>query len=140
MWGRSERRDPDPTEEGDAFRTGRYADYLVSRRQLVPPWAWVNALAHGSEVLVASLALAEPGPRDAAVELRSWYAARKALAEEVVSTLGVQGCSLDELQQGVLVGLELELAALNTWASPDPEELTCLVLDALHAYRDRSRH
>lgn len=140
MWGRGERRQiPDSAGEADAYRSGRYADYLVSCGAPVPPWAWMNALAHGGDVLVASLALAEGGPRGTAPALEPWYLVRKAIAEEVVVTLTIEGCTLGELQAGLLVGLELELAAVDPWVAVDPEGLTCLVLEELHAYRERSR-
>lgn len=139
VWHRPDRRPVEPEDEGDWFRTGRYADYLVAHRRPVPAWAWLNALAEGSEVLVASLALAEPGPRDAAEELRGWYALRKALAEEVVGTIGAEGCSLAEVQAAVLAGLELELAAASAWSAPDTDEVSAIVLQALQSFRDHSR-
>lgn len=129
----------DDEGRGAAYRAGRYADYLVSCDAEVPSWAWMNATAHGGEVLVASLALAEGGPRGTPPALEAWYRARKAIAEEVVVTLTVQGCTLAQLQAELLLGIELELAAVEGWATVHPEELTCLVLDALHSFRHSSR-
>lgn len=139
MWHRADRSEPDGRGETDAYQSGRYADYLVGRGAGVPAWAWMNAVARGSEVLVASLALAEGSPRDAPERLRGWYLARKAIAEEAMSTIADEECTLAELQRGVLRGLELELAAVSIWAVPDPEELICLALEALHTYRNPSR-
>jgi hypothetical protein len=139
MWGRGHQRDADDEGRAAAYRAGRYADYLVSCDAEVPPWAWMNAPAHGGEVLVASLALAEGGPRGTAPTLEAWYRARKAIAEEVVVTLTLQGCTLAQLQAELLLGLELELAAATGWATVGPADLTCLVLDALHTFRRRSR-
>lgn len=139
MWHRAERNEPDERGEASAYESGRYADYLISRGADVPAWAWMNAVARGSEVLVASLALAEGSPRDAPERLRGWYLARKAIAEEAMSTIADEECTLAELQRGVLRGLELELAAVSIWAVPDPEELICLALEALHTYRNPSR-
>jgi hypothetical protein len=142
MWHRGERSDGGPSRNGDelaAYRMGRYADYLIQRGAEVPLWAWLNGVAEGSEVLVASLALAEGSPRGAPVELRGWYLARKTIAEEVLATLSVEGGTLAQLQEAVLVGLQLELAAAGEQTEVGPDELACLTLDALHAYRDPSR-
>ena len=137
MWRRVENEVP---EEHESFRAGCYADHLVAAKQEVPPWAWLNALAQGSEVLVASLAVAQPGPRGAPPELHRWYVTRKALAAEVMRTLTAEGCSLVELQHDVLRGLELELAAAASWAAPpEPQEVTGMVLEALHAFGGHRR-
>ena len=115
-----------------AFSSGRYADYLVGQGQLAPAWAWVNTVARGSTLLVASLAMADV-PGEAPEELRCWYRARKAMAQVVMEQLTQRRIPLAELQRRALVGLELELAATADASPRGPVETTCLVVDALVA-------
>lgn len=106
------RRDPD-RELGEelvaaceAFLEGRYAEHLERRGLRVPPWAWVNLLAHGTaaELDAARRVLADgEGPGAA------WRAARAFLAREVLEAAQAAGTDLADLQRRVLVPLELEL-------------------------------
>ena len=117
-----------------AFSSGRYADYLAGRGLPAPAWAWVNTVARGSTLLVASLAMADV-PGEAPEELRCWYRARKAMSQVVMEQLAQHQhrIPLAELQRRALVGLELELAATADAFPRGPVETTCLVVDALVA-------
>jgi hypothetical protein len=124
----------DPTEAPLAFWNGRYADFLLQRGEHVPCWAWMNALAHGSTLLVASLATATPVPDQLGEDLRPWFRARKAMALAVMELVSREGVRLRELQEKVLIGLELELAATIGHYERGPMETACLVVDGLEAY------
>lgn len=120
-----------------SFWNGRYADHLLQRGQAVPAWAWVNALAHGSTLLVASLATATPPAPDLTDAVSSWMRARKAMALAVMELVSREGIRLRELQLQVLVGIELELAAMDGVVNRGPIETACLVVDTLQAYSDQ---
>ena len=117
-----------------AYTLGRYADFLAEHGRSVPAWAWLNAVARGSEGLVASLALAEPAGPDTPGSLQDWYDARTVIAQEVVGTVAVHGCSLAVLQRDVLAGVELELAAMEGCAEPGPDDLVEMVLNHLFSF------
>jgi hypothetical protein len=128
--------DVDQAEELDAYLHGRYADHLMAHDRVVPAWAWVNVLGHGSDVLISAVALAQPGPHELPESYRAWFRVRKALAEEIVRVLADTGCTLDTLQHEVLQGVELELAGSSEWFVRGPLETACVVLEALSAFRD----
>lgn len=118
-----------------AFESGRYAELLLSSGESIPPWAWLNALAHGDGLRVASLAASDAGASRAAGDVRSWFQVRRLLADELVSMVSGGVCSLALVQRQVLRGIELELAASEGWIERDPLSAAWLVLDALGEFR-----
>ena len=95
--------------ECEAYLAGHYAQYLREAKRLIPTWAWLNVLAHGSEDDVAALAAGEPcrrGSTDAPV----WQQAVAFLAQEVLNQVAARGRPLADLQRSTLVPLEFELA------------------------------
>lgn len=128
-------RRPDPEQEladelvaaCEAFLAGRSAEHLAARRLRVPPWAWINLLAHGSADAIEAARRTDVAVADATAP---WRAARADLAREVLEAAAAAGTSLDDLQRRVLVPLEFELmrwpAAL--W---DPRHVVLRVLSVL---------
>lgn len=129
----------DPAAGPTAFWNGRYAEHLIRQGAPVPAWAWLNALAHGSTLLVASLATAPPVTDDLPEELHPWARARKALALAVMELVSREGIRLRELQLLVLTGIELELAATEDIFRRGPIETACLVTETLEAYCEQRR-
>lgn len=123
----------EPREAVVAYRSGRYVEYLAEREKPVPAWAWLNAMAHGSVVLVSSLAVAGVLAYEYDQPVRAWHRARKTMAMAVMENAGRRRCSLADVQAEVLCGLELELAATAGVYDRGPIETTCMVLDALGA-------
>ncbi len=118
--------------ECEAFLSGHLALCLGQQKRLVPAWAWLNALAHGSEDDIAALAAARPEPPGAnswAAPL--WHQALAFLAHELMYQVARQGRPLAELQRSTLVPLELELARRSVPTSTKPGELVASVLRAL---------
>jgi hypothetical protein len=89
----------------EAVLAGRYVEYLERRGDRVPPWAWTNLLAHGTE---EALRRATKSGRRPYWEVNVWRRARAFLATEVLDA-GIRAGSLLSLQADVLVPLELEL-------------------------------
>jgi hypothetical protein len=128
----------DPLAALEAYRSGRYAEFLLDEGSAVPGWAWVNALAHGNVLDIASVAVAGPSPRGLAQEYRPWFRARSAMAQAVVRLTVRQGYRLRDVQQSVLLGIELELAATAGSLERGPVEITALVLEGLEASAPRA--
>ena len=105
---------PDPgrelAEECAAFLAGAYPAWLARHGRDIPPWAWLNPVAHGSQTELHTLASgyrpahedpsAHPGPTV------TWAEAVGALADE---RTGFD--DPDQSQRELLVPLELRLAS-----------------------------
>lgn len=95
-------------DESEAFLTGHLVERLVSHDETVPPWAWMNLLAHGTQAeLAAASRSREPHP------LITWRSVRSRLATEVLDIAPCRG-GLAQLQRDLLIPLELELASRDS--------------------------
>jgi hypothetical protein len=94
-------------QEAEAFLNGTLAEYWEDRGILVPVWAWINLLAHGSGAQIAH-SISRPGR--VRRPGRSWAIARAYLAYEVLDLVDPE-FTLSDMQATVLVPLELEMAA-----------------------------
>jgi hypothetical protein len=95
-------------DEAAAFLAGRL---LESQRATgaggrVPPWLWLNAIAHGDMELLRGLA--QPG-RSAGGPVGSWRSVRAALARELLERSAGDNDLLADLQRTALVPLECRL-------------------------------
>jgi hypothetical protein len=117
----------------EAFLTGKYAQHLASTHRIVPPWAWLNTIAHGSVDEVLTL-----GSGDSQSELRFavglWDQAEAYLARELMHQCDRQ--TLSQLQHSVLVPLELELAGRPA-TRMEPRDFVTKVLTAVRRSRAR---
>ena len=134
MWGkhREERATAEElefVEECEAFLTGRYPGHLAVTGTPVPPWAWLNPIAHGGLVELRSLAGWEADAHPVRYGTGVWKQAVSYLAQEVLCQAGEDEPTLCDMQRTSLVPLELELARVA--AQVDPGQLVWLVLDAL---------
>ena len=124
--------------ECEAFLAG----YLAERKEAeasVPVWAWTNLLAHGAEQDLRSDREASRGRRASSwSSWDEWHDARSYLAAELLDLAEAYG-PLDEIQRGVLVPLELELASSAETAGWGPRQLVARVLTALGTYRRAAR-
>ena len=128
---------PDPAEtalveECQAFLDGAYAEVANASEAPIPVWAWMNLLAHGTEVELR-------GAADALGEGDSWRQARAFLAGELLEVVGKGGVTLMHLQHEVLVPLELDVLdcrGSNRWT---PAQLVRGLLGVLPG-RDTSMH
>ena len=122
--GAVEPADPgaDLVEECEAFLAGTYPVWLHRHGVVIPPWAWLNPLAHGTSAELAAVA----GPVDASMAHPITWA-------DVLSTLAAELADDRDLaarQREVLVPLELQLAAGATDVRT-PDELVHVVRRAL---------
>lgn len=102
---------PDPVtaivEECTAFLHGAYPAWLAGHGLPVPPWAWLNPVAHATLTQLAALAAGRSEPVDAEPqESMSWAGVTMELAAQLVDV-----DDLAERQRRSLVPLELRLAA-----------------------------
>lgn len=103
VFGRSENLIP----EIEALLCGDYVEYLERRGRHVPPWAWLNLLAHGTEDALRSATRTRHRPF---LDVNVWRHARGYLAGEVLEAAQRTG-SLRAFQAAVLVPLELRQMA-----------------------------
>ncbi len=96
-------------EECEAFLSGHYAQHLEHDGRLVPDWAWLNVLAHGSEQDVRDLAAQRWGAADGGLRL-AWAF----VAQDLLTEAQSRGDEVIELQQSTLVPLEIELAGARS--------------------------
>jgi len=120
--------------ECERFLEGRFAEHLVIAGIPVPAWAWLNILAHGTP---ARLQIVAGAPADG-TSGRGWRRALAKLADEVFAAAEREG-SLEAVQRGILVPLELYLAARPEMAGLGPDELVARVRAALHHHPSAER-
>ena len=121
------------SEECEAFLSGELAE-SGPRRQRRPVWVWTNLLAHGSMAQLVRAGAQRSSLRGRAGE---WRRARAYLAAEVL--MFAERCgSLESVQQGALVPLELELAGTRGLERWTPAEWVSTVVAALEAHRRRA--
>jgi hypothetical protein len=100
-WGGS-----DVADEAAAYLDGRLLECLRAKGAggIVPPWIWLNAVAHGDQERIAWLA-SDRSPGSA-----GWRGARAALADELLRVADGDPVEVARLQRDVLVPLEMSLA------------------------------
>ncbi len=106
---RAEPRDPATTivEECTAFLRGAYPVWLAGHGLVIPPWAWLNLVAHATPTQLAALAAGRIEPDDAEPpKPMSWADVTTVLAAQLVDV-----DDLAERQRESLVPLELRLAS-----------------------------
>ena len=118
-WGRGKR---DLVQECEAFVTGRYYEVLLGQHQPVPPWAWINALAHGERCEVERIASLPPA-RPNSMAFLSYMAC------EVILHASTDDATLRLVQESALIPLEMELLPNQHHATnevlPNVCEMTC---------------
>ncbi len=124
MW---QRQDPEALtliDECQAFLDGRFAELAGADGGYVPVWAWLNQLAHGTEVELrsASAGLAER---------TGWAQATAFLAGELLDIVDSGRMSLADLQHDILVPLELDVLNARTTGLWTPGRLVRGVLRIL---------
>jgi hypothetical protein len=94
--------------ECEAFLDGTLAEYWDDRGAAVPPWAWLNLLAHGSEDQIRASIARPSRPRRAS---RSWRTARAYVAYALLTLVDAEN-TLADMQRSLLVPLEFQMAEL----------------------------
>lgn len=117
--------------ELEALLCGSYVEYLERRGRRVPPWAWINLLAHGSEEALRAAARARRRPF---LDVNLWRHARGYLAGEVLDLARYAG-SLEAVQAAALIPLELEHLATPPSQRTRPGQWAVLVLAAIEDHR-----
>jgi hypothetical protein len=116
--------------ECGAFLNGTLAEYWDEKGLVVPVWAWMNLLAHGSETLIGDSVWHPYRPRRAA---RSWRIARTYLAYQVMDVTEAD-LTLEDLQASLLIPLELELAARDDVSRWTPRQWADTVDRVIHQH------
>ncbi len=122
-WRPSRRRSSgadDPTADLAAFLLGRSASFFQARREPVPPWASLNAVAHGDADAVAALSRGDDPVARIATAL-----SRQARGEPG---------SIRQLQTDLLVPLELALLSGRVSAA-DSQGVAKVAIAALRTGR-----
>ncbi|HMD46314.1 MAG TPA: hypothetical protein VKG43_09150, partial [Acidimicrobiales bacterium] len=117
-------------EEVGAYLDGTALDLFCRRGALVPPWAWLNVLAHGSARAVEARArrhqeVFEPGG--------SWGWAVGVLATEMLRAAGGDRAELGRIQREVVLPLEISLLGRAPVSVPPPTQLVSIACARLRA-------
>ena len=129
-WKKRASREPNPDgglgDECEAWLAGTWAEYLADHDEPVPPWAWVNKLAHAPEKLVRSMT------RMPATNDDEWFLLRGCVAEALIKEASSKGVSVADLQRSVLLPIESALFQNETLYRYGNPELMVRILAALH--------
>ena len=137
LWHRGQRQcNVELIGDCGAFLAGRLAERIEGRAARIPPWAWTNLLAHGSEQDLRQAPA--PGRPHQDSTAAKWCAARSYLAMEVLNLAGEFG-PLEEVQRQVLVPLEQRLASRPEVAGWGPGQWAESVEEALEKHRRACR-
>jgi hypothetical protein len=115
-------------KECEAFLEGKFAESAVPAGELVPVWAWVNLLAHGTEDQLRREVLMPASVDD-------WHRARALLAARLLAAAGARDTSLTVIQRDVLVPLELDVMSAKIAYRSAPQ----LVIGVLRVLSDKNR-
>ena len=107
FWRRSMDEAQDLVNECEAFINGRYLFGLTRQHGQLPPWVWLNTLAHGDRADIEVLAEAGTGSTEE-------MAAARYFAREVLATADLPGLNLQVLQRELLVPIELRYGTSNS--------------------------
>jgi hypothetical protein len=134
---RFRRQERNLVQECEAYLSGHYADYLETRNERVPNWAWINVLAQANPELLRSLVADNAVYAGIRMRTSVWWQAVVFLAGEILSQRD-DDQDLDQLRRSVLVPLQLEWLAMER--PPErPGELVRSVLSALDQYANGGR-
>ena len=114
--------------ECEAFLDGTLAEYWDHKGVAVPPWAWLNLLAHGSEKQIRA-SIARPSRSRRAS--RSWRTARTYVAYALLTLIDAE-CTLADMQRSLLIPLELQMAELPEDVRWLPRQWVDMLDAALH--------
>jgi hypothetical protein len=118
--------------ECEDFLAGQSALALRESGTPVPPWAWLNMLAHATRQELVRVAV--HGLEDENVP-EAWERAVAMIAREVLALADERACATGDVQRDVLVPIELEMTHELGWATVAPGLLVMHVVAALGAYR-----
>ena len=136
-WNRQNRPAQPPGGVGsecEAFLQGAYVEYLDSDGSIIPTWAWLNVLAHGTEDQIRSLATGTASQYEAAARGTEWHSIVSLLAVETLGQARATGRSVSEIQQSILVDVELALAREGHKRWLRPGEVVGRTMAALHGH------
>lgn len=109
-------------EEVEAFLSGSSCEWYVSRGRALPPWVYVNRVAHAEPDRLRQLAMDAPGGSHPAL---SWRQAVALLAREILRVGQSDRGSIRRIQLGSLVSLESQLISRAS-EHIGPEQLVAL--------------
>ncbi len=93
-------------EEAEQFLTGTYVQSLLLQGMAIPEWAWVSLLAHTPEAQLSGRVDDLPPAWHADPVTVLWQCAVALLAQEVLATAESNGCTVGELQRGLISEFE----------------------------------
>jgi hypothetical protein len=122
--------------ETAAFLLGKSPEIFSRRSERIPPWAWLNPLAHQEPSAVRAFARSAPG---AGYREGSWESAMSQLAQAMVELACGDEPTIRDLQDECLLPLELLLLTPVGPRIRTPLELLRLALARMQSHQT-SRH
>jgi hypothetical protein len=130
-WRRAEDHGRRLVAECEAYLSGRFAELVASRGDPVPPWAWLNQVAHAEPEDVVALARSGTRPGRLGQGPQDWRVAVGRIAAEVVGRAGTSPAGIRSLQVQVLLPVELSLMGEKAHLALTPEALVRVVGSAV---------
>jgi hypothetical protein len=94
-------------DECEAFLRGQVRDIPAAAYGPLPPWAWLNSIAHCDLDGLRALAAHELGPQKRFDSVGLWSNATSFVAGEVLTASAEDAATLREIQTSVLIPMEL---------------------------------
>ena len=98
-------------DECESFLSGAYVDHLLDLDREVPPWAWINLIAHASPERIAALAREDTSPSSVRSDYRAWRIVIRSIAENVLAAANKTATPIEEIQSVTLMPIEFALMA-----------------------------
>lgn len=95
--------------EAQCFLDGNYLEIAFSQGRDVPVWAWLSIVAHGDKDSLERASNWLSNHDGIRPELDMWGRVLEHIARQVQGTAQAVGCSLGEIQRGLLIPLELTI-------------------------------
>jgi hypothetical protein len=93
-------------DECDAYLAGEWAEFCLAHGAPLPPWAWLNHVAHAPEAALARAVQPGRGPWTTPTE---WDGLRRSVVESLFRHAEERRVTVSQLQRAVLVPIELSL-------------------------------
>jgi hypothetical protein len=119
------------SDECEAYLAGQLSAYLIDRGRPVPPYAWLNQVAHATPTELAVIAAGNPQ----GVQPKSWRRAAAYLAESLLRLAHDSGRPVAELQRELLVPLEIELAGDSSSSEMESADIVRLAFSRFSDFR-----
>lgn len=114
-----------------AFVTGSYARFLQRTEGQLPPWAWLNVLAHGTKMQILEVAVGRSKDLPRGRRYMAWRQAAQFVAIEMLDRSRFSSSALQAMQVEMLQPLEERMMRTCRSVPRTPAQLVAVALSAM---------